>query len=187
MKKGIDKNKQAKTAIYRQPRHPIADWSKLSPEQKLSKLWLLSSPQVKLCRELKSDIQFYLKAAVAERQIEDSEFLDTAIRTKFISLYEYVNGTLTYIVNKFFPGDIEFSRCRKKAIENVLSTSRAAELEVARCLRNSFAHIKDAPSLDPDKVNSEELLGLISALEEIHGIFIDYLQDHVEKSLDTER
>jgi len=187
MKKGTDKNKQAKTAIYRQPKHPIADWSKLSPEQKLSKLWLLSSPQVKMSRELKADIQFYLKAAAAERQIEDSESLDSAIRTKFISLYEYVNGTLTYIVNKFFPGDIEFSRCRTKAIESVLSTTRAAELEEARCLRNAYAHIKDAPSLVPQKVNPEELLSLISALEEIHGIFTDYLRDQIEKSLDTER
>ncbi len=187
MKKGTNSKRPAKTSIYKQPKHPTSDWSKLSPQHKLSKLHLISSPQIKLTRELRADIQFYSRAAVSERQAENSGFLDTGIRTKFIALYEYVNGTLTYITNKFFPGDIEFSRCRKNAIDVILSTTRSSELEAARCLRNSYAHMKGSPELDPSKVNPEELLGLISALEEIHGILADYIRDQIEKSIDAER
>lgn len=186
MKKGKDTNKQTKTSIYKQPKHTISDWSKLSPEHKLSKLWLISSPQIKLTRELKADIQFYLKAAASERRVEDLEFFDNSIRTKFIALYEYVNGTLTYIVNKFFSGDVEFNACRKNALSVILSTIRSTDLEEARCLRNSFAHITDAPSLDHARMNPDELLGVISTLEEIHEILVDYLRDQIEKSFDIE-
>lgn len=186
MKKGTSPNKQAKMSIYKQPKHPISDWSKLSPEHKLSKLWLISSPHIKLTRELKADLQFYVKAAASER-LENTDFLDAGIRKKFIALYEYVNGTLTYIVNKYFTGDSEFNVCRKKAIDVILFTTRSSDLEGARGLRNSFAHTPDSPSLDRAPVNPGELLGVISSLEEIHGIFLDYLKDHIENALSSER